>query len=228
MARRRLFAVGMLVAVVAAQLGCAREKSPRASGFQPVGQLSGRTSDGFDAKQLVVLDHRTALGIVAYRVVNDAEGRPVRKTFYDGRLQELRSHTFEYDAAGRLEFKRRYYAGNKLFWTEQLHYWPDGGKRLVVRRTGKGVRCGETRFHQDGTATSLQFDHATGTRLISITGALVDDVDLPGGWGDQVDGLSYGITCETTTMIRCVIKSRPLRPQETSPGRESECDRGLS
>ncbi|HSB27543.1 MAG TPA: hypothetical protein VLE19_06805, partial [Pyrinomonadaceae bacterium] len=148
-----------------------------------------------ETEELHLYSMPTQIGTVARRTIRDRSGRVVREVFYSsntfGKVPQTGQgllvqsiSVYYYDAAGRVD--RVEHWGDQVR-VEHNAYGPSGELARKWFVDADGVRRYEMRFKGSTTMTHLYFDD-TGTYLRSVRGQLVDDVDLPHGWGMPTGG----------------------------------------
>lgn len=95
-----------------------------------------------------------------------------------------------YDERGRLAFRNQFAASCEPVSISQVRYDEDGKKvqELVTWFTPRGIRTVEALYAAPGRTVAMQCDEAG--RILEVTGAVPPDLDLPGGWGRELGGLS--------------------------------------
>jgi hypothetical protein len=166
------------------------------------------SSEAGEKAELEMYGMATQIGIVARRTIRDRSGRIAREVYYGGPTnnglgpsdeKDLGVQYIEvyfYDASKRVDHVERWEAGKRLPSVEHNAY--DAAGELVRKWFVEtdGVRRYETRFRDQSTFAELYFDD-TGTYLTSLRWHLVNDIDLPHGWGKVGGGMACGITLST-------------------------------
>lgn len=178
--------------------------------------LTSQPTEGGELERI-----EASTGATVRRVFKDSAGRTVRVISYGPALpppvskkagepeslHEFSTQVLQYDDAGRLVMDARYDSQRTLTSYSEHSYWPEGSNRLSSYFTSAGIRRGETRYPREGKPTTLEFDNATGKRLLYFTGPIPDDVDLLDGWGPPTGCLCLGITVARWGFISCTIKN---------------------
>jgi len=160
-----------------------------------------------ETAELQIYKHWTQIGTVARRTIRDPSGRIAREVFYtsdaawlapvaekDLRVQSIR--VYFHDAAGRVDHVEHWEPGRRAPRVEHNAYALSGELARKWYVDPDGIRRYEMRFRGRRQLTDLYFDD-TGAYLTSLRGELVNDIDLPHGWGMTSGGLACGITLTT-------------------------------
>jgi hypothetical protein len=153
--------------------------------------------------ELTIYRAPTRIGIVAKRELRDAQGRTIETTYYrrkagpdtsspptesDLTMDSVVRKSF--DSRGRLAFQDQFAQDGRPMSLGQFRYDENGRKEaeMATRYSPRGVRTEEARYDAPGRTTILQCDGSG--RILEITGAIPPDLDLPGGFGAELGGLS--------------------------------------
>lgn len=149
----------------------------------------------------------TQLGTVAKRELRDVAGRIVETTYYverpavpgvESRPRQLTEENLtiqqyvllSYDAIGRLAFLNRFGPDCRPLSISQVRYDADGKSEgeSTIWFSRHGARIVEAWGTSPGPVTGITCDE-TG-RILEVTGPIPPNLDLPGGWGPELGGLS--------------------------------------
>lgn len=147
--------------------------------------------------ELRIYPQPTQIGTAACRTVSDAEGRPLKETYYRnghsenaGKLVPYEIRVYRYVEGKQVSVSTLSPDQALLSSTETLP--EQGGERRTVTRDGQG-----TIFSRQYGSTRVGYD-STGTKVILINGKIPEGVDLAAGWGPEVDGLACGVGVNVT------------------------------
>ena len=172
-----------------------------ADSLEPVSAASLKS--GEPEGELTIYRAPTRIGIVAKRELRDAQGRAVETTYYrrkadadpsappaesDLAIDSVVRKSF--DSHGRLAFQDQFDRDGRPMSLGQFRYDESGWKEAEIATwySPRGVRTEEARYDAPGRTTILQCDGSG--RILEITGIIPPDLDLPGGFGKELDGLS--------------------------------------
>jgi hypothetical protein len=154
------------------------------------------------AGELRIYAFPTQIGVIANRTFRDDKGRISKEIFYtlknfaeppytEAMLDVQSVVIYTYDDRG-LKIKSEHYDRSmNLLYRWETKYDDNKGKR-EIKYTSEGIRTYEIRYVERSSVSHLYYDDS-GKNLVGIRGLLPQDIDLPFGWGEPVNGLSCGI-----------------------------------
>jgi hypothetical protein len=206
-----------------------------AASLAPAGAAAPES--GEPAGELTIYRRPTRIGIVAKRELRDAQGRAVETTYYRRKAggdsssppaeSELSIDSIvrkSFDSQGRLAFQDLFSADGRPVSLGQIRYDESGRKETEIATwySPRGVRTEEAHYDAPGRTTIFQCDGSG--RILEVTGAIPPDLDLPGGFGTELGGLSLHLAASrehaSSSQMSLLLSVRNRG--------ESEGSRGLS
>ena len=167
--------------------------------------ISARAQEAQSKGELRVYPRATQIGTVASRQFKNTKGRIIKTIYYtyavdsisnfrEELLREQSSRTWEYDDYGCPIKSESYDQLHNLTGTEEVRCVDrTATASLMTLHSPLGVKQRETRYTDAGSVqTVLEFD-SNGEKVIGMSGATPEDVDLVHGWGEEVQGFALGI-----------------------------------
>jgi len=125
--------------------------------------------------------------------------------YSEAMLAEHSIRFYTYDDRGRKIKEEQYSPGMYLTHKWETEYDDNKGRR-EIKYTPEGIKTYEIRFVERSSVSHLDYDDS-GKNLVAIRGLIPQDIDLPFGWGEPVDGLSCGIA---HSKIKSSIDNSPV------------------
>jgi hypothetical protein len=153
--------------------------------------------------ELQIYSFPTQIGTAAKRTFQDDKGRVNKEIYYtpktisadppytEDMLRVQSIVLYKYDDRGREIKSEHYDPGMNLQYKWETTYDDNKGRRKI-KYTREGIRTYEIRFVENRSLSHLYYDER-GENLVAIQGMVPQDIDIPFGWGEPVDGLACGI-----------------------------------
>jgi hypothetical protein len=165
--------------------------------------IISRGQDTHVEEQLTMYGYSTEIGTIGKRLFCDRSGHVYKEIYYTSKdpaalppysedgLKEQIIVLNTYNEKGYKIRAERFDANMKLkqLWTAEYH---KDIESLLTHYTPEGVRQSEQRYVNNRSVCTLSFDEK-GKKVIGISGAIPQDIDLAFDWGDSNNGLACGI-----------------------------------
>jgi uncharacterized protein (DUF2141 family) len=156
-----------------------------------------------ETDELIIYDHMSAVGTVARRVFTNEKGQMVKVIHYrakdfsprpkkENELIPCAIELHTYDELGRKVWMGDYSPTWILSRTSEDRYGLPEQTKTTYARKADGTLTVEERRYVKGGGCILYFDDE-GKDLMAFRGVLRPDINLPSGWGQEVDGLACGV-----------------------------------